>query len=311
MPDRLEDALENSEPSRHNLICHTCGHVVKAATATGASMAMRLHRKFKCTKTSEEEDMSEPPGPDEEGPAEQYDEEMAQEVRDFLESEQFAELEDDMIIDQAGRGEDDRSLQHDMGMDDGEWELLDHLQDIHDQPRDEPIPELVSTEEAMKVIAEANKKRDEEAAAGRRAQSQGEDKVTISDDAQRIASIGNDQTAAGALNEAKSDLEKAQQSLGLVGEALGAAVQKIQSAAETVAEQSAQAVSLLGGEEGEAIAAQGQTVGEQCNNSNQHIGQADLGAVEASLQQTNLDGVMQQIQGLYKAIKEAAARHQK
>lgn len=253
--------------------------------------------------------MSEPPGPDEEGPAEQYDEEMAQEVREFLESEQFAELEDDMIVDQAGRGEDNRTIYDDMP--DEEWELLDHLQDIHDQPRDEPIPELVSTQEAMKIIAEANKKRDEEAAAGRRAQSKEEEKVTISDDAQRIATIGNDQAAAGALNEAKSDLEKAQTALSQVGEFLGAAVQKIQSAAETAAGQSAEAGGLLGGAEGDDIAAQGQTVGEQCNNANGHINQADLGAVEASLQQTNLDGVMQQIQGLYEAIKEAAARHQK
>lgn len=45
MPDRLNDALANSVPSKHRLICRKCGHVVKGSTALGTRFAMRGHRK--------------------------------------------------------------------------------------------------------------------------------------------------------------------------------------------------------------------------------------------------------------------------
>jgi len=247
--------------------------------------------------------MSEPPGDDD-----AYDDE---ELTAFLNSQYFDELSDDMLLDRVGRGEDNRSLLDDLDMDDTEWQLEDDLHDLQEQPDDEPIPELVDRDEAKRIIAEAKKKYDEKKAAEARAQIEGADPVAISDDAQRVATIGNDETAAGAINEAKSDLETAMTALGQVGEALSAAVQKIQAAAETAASQSAEAGGLLGGEEGGAIQAQGQTVGQQCQNANSHINQVDLSAVEASLQQTNLDGVLNQIQSLYQAIKDAAARHQK
>jgi hypothetical protein len=46
MPDRLGDTLANSMPSRHNLICRKCGHVVKGSSALGTRLAMRAHRKM-------------------------------------------------------------------------------------------------------------------------------------------------------------------------------------------------------------------------------------------------------------------------
>jgi hypothetical protein len=245
--------------------------------------------------------MTEPPHSDDE------DDEF-RELEEFLNSEYFAELSDDLLLDKVGRGEDDRTIYDEF--DEVEDQLENDLHDIKEQTEDEPVPELVSVDEAKKILAEAKKKHDEKKTAERCAESQGEDNVTISDDAQRIATIGNDEEAAGAIQAAKTDLDAAQTALGQVGEALSAAVQKIQAAAEKVASQSAEAGGLLGGAEGEAIQGQGQTISEQCNNANQHVGQVDLGAVEASLQQTNLDGVGQQIQALYQAIKDAASRHQ-
>lgn len=244
--------------------------------------------------------MSEPPEDD------AYDDE---ELTAFLNSEYFAEMGDDMLIDRVARGEDNRTIYDET--DEVEDRLEDDLHDIKEQPEDEPIPELVSVEEAKRVIAEAKRKYEEKKAAESRAQSQGETPMAISDDAQRVATIGNDETAAGAINEAKGDLERAQTALGQVGEALSAAVQKIQAAAETAASQSAEAGGLLGGQEGGSVQAQGQTVGQQCHNANQHIGQVDLSQIEASLQQANLDGLLNQVQSLYQSIKDAAARHQK
>lgn len=246
------------------------------------------------------------------GEPEEFDSELAEEIAneltELLESEQFAELSDDMLLDEVGRGEDHRTVHDEMPEE--EWELQDHLADIKEQPEDEPIPELVSVDEAMKVIAEAKKKHDEKKAAERRDEVKEVEDVTISDDAQRVAAIGNDQTAAGAVNEAKSDLEAAGTALGQVGESLSAAVQKLQAAAETASGQAAEAGGLLGGEEGAGIQAQGQTLGEQLGNAMQHIGRVDLAAAEASLQQTGLDGVLRQIQALYDAIKAAAGKHQ-
>jgi len=45
MPDRLNDALNNSIPSKHHLVCRKCGHVVKGNTSIGTRLAMRGHRK--------------------------------------------------------------------------------------------------------------------------------------------------------------------------------------------------------------------------------------------------------------------------
>lgn len=243
------------------------------------------------------------------GEPEEFDPELARELAELLESDQFGELSDDMLLDRVGKGEDDRSVHDEMP--DEDWELEDQMHDTRDEIDEVPIPELVSTEEAMKVIAEAKKKHDEKKAAERRDEVKDAEKMAISDDAQRVAAIGNDQTAAGAVNEAKSDLEAAANALGLVGESLSAAVQKLQAAAETASGQAAEAGGLLGGEEGSGIQAQGQTLGEQLGNAMQHIDRVDLAAAEASLQQTGLDGVMRQIQALYEAIQAAAAKHQK
>jgi hypothetical protein len=44
VPDRLGDALDNSEPMRHDLVCVKCGAEVKGSTAVGVRLAMQRHR---------------------------------------------------------------------------------------------------------------------------------------------------------------------------------------------------------------------------------------------------------------------------
>src|SRR4051812_20719770 len=115
MPDRLGDFLDNSEPSRHRLECVNCGEVIRGHTALGVQLAMRHHRKHKCP--GKQEEVTEPPDPrdpDNVGDPEDFEPELARELAEFLESEQFGELEDDMLLDEAGRGEDHRTIYDDM-----------------------------------------------------------------------------------------------------------------------------------------------------------------------------------------------------
>lgn len=48
--DYLDEAIQNSEPWRHSLICTKCGQVIRAATPIGVRLAMRVHRNRKCRK---------------------------------------------------------------------------------------------------------------------------------------------------------------------------------------------------------------------------------------------------------------------
>lgn len=294
-------------------MCPKCSEVVRAQTAIGVRIAMRYHRKHTCPKRGERKGQvsDEPPEEfdrDSVGEPEEFDPELARELAEMLESEQIDELADDMLLDEIGRGEDHRLVTDNYS--DAEWQLQDDLHDIHEQPDDEPIPELVDREEAKRIIAEAKKKYDEKKAAEGLGESKGAENVTISDDAQRLAQIGNNEEAIGAIAEAAQDIANAQQALSQAGEALGAAVQKMQAAAQKAGGDAAEAGGLLGGSDGENIQGQGLTVAEQIGNSMQHIGQIDLAAAEASLQQANLEGVGNQTQALYQAIKDAAARHQ-
>lgn len=50
MPDRLNDALANSVPSRHRMVCPRCGATIKGSTALGVRFSMRGHRKRRCPK---------------------------------------------------------------------------------------------------------------------------------------------------------------------------------------------------------------------------------------------------------------------
>lgn len=247
--------------------------------------------------------MSEPPEDD------GLSDEESAELEEFLNSEYFAELSDDMLLDDVGEGKDHRTIYDDMP--DEEWELQDHLADIKEQTEDEPIPELVSTEEAMKIIADAKKKHDEEkAAAERRAQSQGEDKVAISDDAQQLAVIGNDETAAGALNAAATSVSTAINLLSQVGEALSSVGQAMQHAQETVTSQSAQAGGLLGGDGGQAISGEGQAIGSAISDALSVIATVDTTAAQNTLTGVDLSAMVGRLQGLYTSIKDAASKHQ-
>lgn len=314
MPDRLGDFLANSEQPRHRLVCPACGTVIRAITPLGARLGMRTHRaKFCPGKQESRDEVTEPPDPrdpENVGDPEEFDPELARELAEMLESEQIDELADDMLLDEVGRGEDHRTIL-DFGIPDEEWELQDHLHDIREQTEDEPVPELVSTEEALKIIAEAKKKREEEqAAAQRRAQSQGDDKVAISDDAQRVAQIANDasaiqamEQAIGALDDALGKLRSAEEDLSKFGQAL-------QVAGEAASSQATEAGNLLGGEDGQSVLQQGQGLAQSISDALSKVANIDIGGVLQHAQGVDLTTLAGRIHELRETIKNMALKHQ-
>lgn len=233
-----------------------------------------------------------------------------EELEEFLDSELFAEMGDDMLLDRVARGDDDRSLVDDVDMDYAEWELQDYLHDLHDQPDDEPVPELVDREEAKRIIAEAKKKYDEQKAAEARTQSKGEDKVAISDDAQQVAQIANDESASQAMGQAVTALADAIGSLNAAEGHLSTVGQNMQAAGEAASSQASQAGSLLGGEDGQTITAQGQALGQAISDALSKIADIDISGMKQNLQGVSLEELSGQIQALRDAIKAAALKHQ-
>lgn len=248
--------------------------------------------------------MTEPPEDNVHGD-DAYDDE---ELTAFLNSEYFAEMGDDMLIDRVARGEDNRTVYDEY--DDVEDQLEDDLHDIKEQAEDEPIPELVSVEEASRVIAEAKKAKEEREAAERRTQSQGEDKVAISDDAQQIAQIAGEETAKQAMESAISSIADAIGQLQQAGQTLTSLGQNLQAAGEAAASQASTAGNLLGGDEGQAIAAQGQEIAQAISDALSKIAFVDVDASVGKLQGVDLASLQGRIQALSEAIKAAALKHQ-
>lgn len=247
--------------------------------------------------------MSEPPDEPSDGLS---DEERA-ELEDFFNSEYFGELADDMLLDEAGRGEDHRTVFDEMP--DEEWELRDHLADIKEQTEDEPVPELVSVEEAAKAIAEAKKKYDE-AKAAKDQPTQGDEPMAIADDAQQVAQIGNDETASQAMEQAIRALSDAIGSLNSATEKLTSVGQNLQAAGEAAADQASRAGGLLGGDSGQALAAQGQALGQAISDALSKIAMVDIPGAQQNLQGVDLATLSGQIQTLRSDIKAAAQKHQ-
>lgn len=247
--------------------------------------------------------MSEPPEDNAYGD-DAYDDE---ELTEFLNSEYFAELGDDMLVDRVGRGEDNRTIYDDT--DEVEDRLEDDLHDIKEQTEDEPIPELVSVDEAKRVIAEAKKAYDEKKAAEARTQGKAEEHMAISDDAQQVAQIANDETASQAMEQAVRSLEDAIGSMNAASTQLSSVGQNMQAAGEAAASQASQAGNLLGGEDGQSISAQGQALGQAISDALSKIANIDIAGAMQNLQGVSLGELSGQIQALRDAIKAAALKH--
>lgn len=253
--------------------------------------------------------MTDPPEPRQPGDDEEMTpEEVAEmrELQDFFDSEYFAEMGDDILIDNIAAGEDHRTIYDDLS--DAEWELQDHLADIKEQTEDTPVPKLVSTDEAMKIIAEAKKKKEEDAAQ-RRAQSEVEGKMAIADDAQQVMQIANDATASQAMEQAIRALADAVGALNNASSHLSTVGENMQAAEGAIASQASQAAGLLGGETGGNIGSQGQAISQTISDELSRIANIDIAGTLQNVQGVDLAELSGRIQQLREAIKAAAQRH--
>jgi DNA repair ATPase RecN len=169
--------------------------------------------------------MTEPPEPrdPEEGSGDD-------ELQEFLDSEQFAELGDDLLLDQIGQGEDERRLSDDIP--DEEWELQDLLHDWRDDVESEPIPPIA---ERAQEIHELNQQYDAPPTEG------GTIPMSASEAAARLRQIAGDTAAVGTLREALSRLEE---TMAEIQRALGADHSQLGNALGPFSEANAAALQL-------------------------------------------------------------------
>jgi hypothetical protein len=139
--------------------------------------------------------VTEPPEPrrPEEGGGEEPSE--IPELNEILDSEWFGEMEDDMLLDRIGQGDDDRSVHDEIP--DEDWNLQDMAHDWRDDVEDVPIPPKLDPDA---LIAEAERRK--KAAPPTEGASQ---PVSINDDAQVIRAVANDSSASGAAQLAASN----------------------------------------------------------------------------------------------------------
>jgi hypothetical protein len=191
----------------------------------------------------------------------------------------------------------------DIDMPEEEWELQDHLHDMKEQTEDEPVPKLVSTEEAMKIIAEAKKKRD-----GKDQPTQGEASMAIADDAQQVALIGDESAANEAVESAIAKLEDLIGQLRGAGTKLTEIVQALLAATDSVKNMGARAGELLGGDTGENVKAESQTVGGSIEDAASLIADVDTDAIILQISEVGLSELSGRIMSLRNSIKAAAAQ---
>lgn len=208
MPDRLGDALANSEPSRHHLHCPRpdCNYVAHGATAIGVRLAMRLHRREAHPKKSKEDEVAETP---EESDARQRAEEIRERNRQRAEEDYEAAwenadaeeimggLEDDALMDSIAKG-----VRGDLGPDEL-TELLSGLRDVPDAV-DIPVPNTARVERGENVLPPRNERTTPD--------------MSVQEEAARLRAIGDDTSALGAVQQLMQTLADAQAS---VSNALG------------------------------------------------------------------------------------------
>lgn len=166
--------------------------------------------------------MTEPPEPrrPEEGGGED------DELQDFLDSEQFAELGDDMLLDRIGRGEDDRTISDDMP--DEEWELQDLLHDWKDDVEDVPVPPIAERAQEIHTLNQQFN-----------TPTQGVAPTMMSESIAALNQVAEDTSAAGPIQEAQGTLE-------------GSVLNSLQQAVARITELSGQATSATEGNAGDA-----------------------------------------------------------
>jgi hypothetical protein len=207
--------------------------------------------------------MTEPPEPrhPEEGDGEEPSE--VPELNEILDSEWFGEMEDDMLLDRIGQGDDDRSV-HDETSDE-DWDLQDMAHDWRDDVEDVPVPPKLDPDA---LIAEAERRK-KTAPPTKGAIPP----MSINDDAQVIRAVAEDRSASGAAQLAASNF----------GDVQMPAVDRLTDASGTLQEaigglesNANQAASVAGGDDGQSIRGAASVAIEAFNNATALSEQARL-----------------------------------
>jgi hypothetical protein len=222
--------------------------------------------------------VTEPPEPrrPEEGGGEEPSE--VPELNEILDSEWFGEMDDDILLDRIGQGDDDRSV-HDETSDE-DWDLQDMAHDWRDDVEDVPIPPKL---DPAALIAESERRKKASDTKGTH------QPMSISDDAQIIRAVAEDRSASGAAQLAMSNFGDVQMP---VIDRLSDASGVLQEAAVGLESKADQAASKAGGEDEGAIRGAARAAIEAFNNATalseqarqlaEHFGQAVQAAKEAA-----------------------------
>lgn len=120
--------------------------------------------------------------------------------------EWFDITDDDITLDRAGNPDPTDDLED---PDSADRDLTDMLGAWREDVESEPAPDLVSTDEARDVIADATRRRDDEAAAKRSRENPntGGTSMSAQEAAARLQQLAGNKFEVGALNEIVSQLE--------------------------------------------------------------------------------------------------------
>lgn len=125
------------------------------------------------------------------------------ELREFLESEYFAEMSDDMLLDEIGRGEDHRTVSDEMP--DEEWEMQDAAHDWRDEIEEVPLPDKL---DPAAILAEHERRKKADGPPGPRQTSEGTTpSMSLSEVIARLQMVAGNSAAEGPLAQAKAKLE--------------------------------------------------------------------------------------------------------
>jgi hypothetical protein len=172
--------------------------------------------------------VTEPPEP--RRPEEDGGEEEVPGLDELLDSDWLDEMEDDILLDRLGHGEDNRTI-----YDEHDDELQDAAHDWREDIEDVPVPPKLDPEA---LIAEANRRAQ---SSGSRGTSERNDPVSAQDESARLLQLADSANSRYMCAEIVQDLDGV---LGQIQEALGANHSRLGEALGPISEAKAQAEAL-------------------------------------------------------------------
>jgi hypothetical protein len=249
-------------------------------------------------------DVTEPPeprNPDEDG----GDDAEMEELREFLDSEFFGEMSDDMLLDEISRGEEHRRVDDEMP--DEDWALQDELHDWRDDVEEEPHPPKLDPKEIMAEYE--RRKKAEEPPAPRAPSSGGAGSMAINEEAGRIRAIAENQSVSGAAQQAAGKIGEVQLNIQGLSDASAA----LQQGLGSLENEAGMAAVSAGGDDGTELEGAGGRALEAFNTAIAQIeGVKNLAEQLASAMQSAssaAEAALEADQAFRQACSQVAGKH--